>query len=498
MRKKRKSDNSKGSGWAPLWSVLSAVLLLLAFPPFNAWPLLFVAMVPWLASLANQVAQAKSPGRAGFRAGIQFGLIYTAGQIFWLLQFIERWTGNLALSLVPWVIITIIISLYFGLAGWMMVRCWQHRRPWAIPLVWAGVEVFRSFIPVIAFPWGLLATPLWRVPALAQSASLGGIFLVSAWIVGVNVLLASLLVAPKVAPPVRSLVPLMVATFVVPVISIGLFLQPIAGKSKRFVLIQPGVDMAFSDQSTEQTRLRRSITPRLIAAQALVPDLIVLPEAMAEVQKMPPDPPFTVPKSTPILFGGVRGAGPRYQSSFAYDGNKWQFADKTRLVIFGEYVPLRQYLPDSFNLPSGDLIPSRDGIKTYLLGDYTVGPMLCFEGLFPDTGAELVRRGANVLAVMSIDDWFMGTTAIDQLRAGSIWRAIENRTPLVRVGSLGTTMASDARGRVVGELPLQVADALVVSLQVPEKPAGFPWITVFSWLAVSSWLFAIIPGRKKP
>ena len=52
------------------------------------------------------------------------------------------------------------------------------------------MEVFRSYIPGLAFPYGLIANPLWAFPQMIQTAYYGSIFLVGAWVVLINLLLA--------------------------------------------------------------------------------------------------------------------------------------------------------------------------------------------------------------------------------------------------------------------------------------------------------------------
>jgi apolipoprotein N-acyltransferase len=186
-----------------------------------------------------------------------------------------------------------------------------------------------------------------------------------------------------------------------------------------------------------------------------------------------------------------------HQSAFAYDG-KWSYADKTRLVIFGEYVPFREYLPflDSFRLPGGDLTPG-DRVKALSV----VGPILCFEALFPDVALQQQVNGARLLAVMSIDDWYMGTNAPEQLRAASIWRAVECGLPLVRSAGLGFTLACNSRGRVIAEAPLGEQVPLRVELRVPVEGDGFPgrgwvpWTGVLASIVTIAWPWSA-KGRR--
>ncbi|HTQ08475.1 MAG TPA: nitrilase-related carbon-nitrogen hydrolase, partial [Fimbriimonadaceae bacterium] len=160
-------------------------------------------------------------------------------------------------------------------------------------------------------------------------------------------------------------------------------------------------------------------------------------------------------------------------------------ADKTRLVIFGEYVPFRNLWPAGFNLPAGNLTPG-DKTVTLDVGKFKVGEALCFEALFPDVPYRHALQGANVLAVMSIDDWYFGTNAPEQLRDASNWRAIETGLPVVRAASMGYSIIVDQRGRTVADAPLGGLRTVEAAVQVPDRADLFPLLPVFPYLSVLS------------
>ena len=463
---------------ARAWPCLASALLVnLAFAPFNLTFLVFAALVPWLASLRE------STGRQGFRSGWTFGFLMMLGQFAWNFSFVNKWVQNPALSMVPYLSMSAAAAVYFGVVGWQVTLCWRNKMPWAIPLVWAGMEVFRSFIPYLAFPYGLLATPLWPYPWMIQSAYYGSIYLVGAWVALVNVLFTIFLIGGFGWRQTRGYLG---GIILLAAISLVRYNEPLPAERIVVTVGQPGTDLAFGDRDQNAALLAR-VVPEFQAEAALQgSEILVLPEGIAGNQgTFPPQPPFVLEPSPPVLFGGQRGTGPTYQTAFSYDGT-WHYADKTRLVIFGEYVPFREQFPifaQAFQLPGGNLAPGTE-LKSLKVGKRTVGPLICFEGLFSDLAWRQAMNGAELLAVMSVDDWFMGTNAPDQLKAGSVWRAVEAGLPLVRSASRGHSFAVDSQGHIRAEVPIGVTRSFRVELPVA-PPQPFRFFFVFPMSAAS-------------
>lgn len=465
------------------WPIFaSTILFQLAFPPFNLGLLVFVALVPWLLSLRE------SSGREAVRSGWLFGLLFWLVQFHWVQSLTFHWTQDAVLSYVPYLLGPLLAAWYFALFAYLAAKAWQRDAPWLIPIVWAGVEVFRSYVPILAFPWGLAASPLWAYPQLAQLAWFGTVYAVSAWVLMGNLLIARIL---KGDSPLRFRNHLFafVALFVLSFVRLE---APLQGPVKRITIGQLGVDLAFGKPELKDLKVADAVVALYAGAILQKADLLVLPEGLIQAGKsIPPPVTFQVQPSPPVIFGGTRGDGVVYQSAFSYDGN-WRFADKTRLVVFGEYVPFRNVLPflDSFQLPGGDLTPG-EKVTALQVGGIKVGPMLCFEGLFYDVAQSQASEGAQLLVQMCIDDWYMGTPAPDQLKQAAVWRAIETGLPVARSASLGYTLAVDQRGRVVVQAPLRINIPLHAELQIPERADRFAVVGYVPWAFALSLLWPL-------
>jgi apolipoprotein N-acyltransferase len=78
-----------------------------------------------------------------------------------------------------------------------------------------------------------------------------------------------------------------------------------------------------------------------------------------------------------------------------------------------------------------------------------LGILVCFEGIFPEISREYVAKGATVLVNITNDAWFGRSSAPYQHLSMTVFRAVENRVPLVRAANTGITAIIDSRGHIV-------------------------------------------------
>ena len=96
----------------------------------------------------------------------------------------------------------------------------------------------------------------------------------------------------------------------------------------------------------------------------------------------------------------------------------------------------------------------------------TVGPAICYEGLYGDFCGDFVRRGAQFLAIISNDGWWGDTPGYKHLFSISRLRAIEHRRAIARSantgrsgfisarGDVGQTLGWEQRGVITADVPL--------------------------------------------
>ena len=134
-------------------------------------------------------------------------------------------------------------------------------------------------------------------------------------------------------------------------------------------------------------------------------------------------------------------------------GETTQVYRKLHLVPFGEYVPGRNTVPFVARIV-GDQVPAdftagRAPVVFRLTTDeIEVAPLICFEDTLGELTRQFVLRGANLLANVTNDGWFLQTAGSAQHLENAIFRCIENRRPLVRAANTGVTCMVNRYGRV--------------------------------------------------
>lgn len=476
--------------------IASAALLLASLPPLNLGLLSWVALAPMLALLNS-----RDP-KIAKRVGMGFGALIVAVDMFFVIVLLWRWTGNWLIGLIPWLVcIGIGAVIYWGLAA-LIQSCFVTRRWWLVPLVWAGFEAVRAYVPIIAFPWTSLAHGLWVFPAFGQHAALGTIYLVSAWCVIPSLLLCYWLWPKGLAPldvGEDRHMPAGQTLFRWGLVFTGFLLastlrysQPPPGEMRVVTLGQPGIDLAYLRGRERMMAVYESTQEIAGMAMTQRSELLVLPEGMAPGGPLPPRNPLGPLPPVPILIGGSwQDAGKDYQSAFLWDGKTWQVSNKQRLVPYGEYIPFRNVIPTGlFQLGFRDFEPGTP--KTLDWDGTKLGVAICFEGLFADQTQWHANNGAQLLATISMDEWYIQTPAWDQLWQTAIWRSIESGLPLVRAAGYGKTLAIDTRGNVIAQVPTRARAAQRVEIMVPERSDALPYRMAFVWLCWAAMLWAAV------
>jgi apolipoprotein N-acyltransferase len=142
--------------------------------------------------------------------------------------------------------------------------------------------------------------------------------------------------------------------------------------------------------------------------------------------------------------------------------------DKFHLVPFGEYVPLHRFLPFVSKFTPGIVdFSAGPGPRTLRLpGLPPVGPLICYEAIFPGQVVDRSDRPQWLLNITN-DGWYGISAGPYQHFVSARLRAIEEGLPVVRAANTGISGMVDPYGRVLAQTRLGEATALDVELPQP-------------------------------
>jgi apolipoprotein N-acyltransferase len=333
-----------------------------------------------------------------------------------------------------------------------------------LPSAWVTAEAVRSW-ERLGGPWALLGASQWNQPATLASASLGGVWLISFLIVAVNTAIVGVIL-------LRSARMLAVAVAVA-FAAVGpawfwLGPAPAPGSTVRIALVQPGdIEDATARQASGEaltaTLAGRRLDLVVWGESSVGVDLPSHPEELARLaelsRRVGADLLVNVDARTPS--GGI------YKSSVLIgpNGSRGSYS-KTRLVPFGEYVPLRPLFGWATRHTKAAAEDRRrgDGPVVLSTGPLAIGPLISFEATFSDLARREVQLGAELLAYQSSTPTFQGSWAQPQLASMVAVHAVEVGHPAVHAGLSGVSSAFDARGRELGWFPAGDRGVLVVDV----------------------------------
>ena len=439
--------------------VLGALLTILAFPPFGLDLLVFVAPVPWL------LVALRAEPRTGFVYGYLGSLVVYLFGLRWMS--VVSWPGLIASS----VILSFYGGFLFSIIGWIARRT-RWPVAWVAPFVWVVLDGFRSFV-LTGFAWLYLGHALSGRLAWIQIADLFG-----AYGVTFVVVLFGATGVDLVRNNRRLRVCLVTGSVVLFVLVYGVVqlrtTSPLEGP--RIALVQANIaqELKVAGTQPEEILSRHIYWTR----QALIekPDLVVWPETMfpgfygyscvetIQTQEM------VRSAGIPFLIGSnaasLRESDASYQvanSAFFLDaeGEVLGRCDKIHLVPFGEYVPGKGVFPrlEEIVLQTANFVPeisSGEEQVLFELKGIRFGVPICFEVVHPWISRSFVRRGADFLVNLTNEGWFRGSTEYEQLEQVAVFRAVENRVPVVRSGNSGITEIIESTGRIRIENRLEV------------------------------------------
>jgi apolipoprotein N-acyltransferase len=445
--------------------MISGLLLVLSLPKPDLYPLAWVAIIPWLYILGSGVTRKQT-----LLASYAAGLVFFAGAFYWIAQTMVIY-GGLSIPLGVGVagLFVLIHALYFvlfGLGVHVAVRRFGTRGLLFAAPVWVSVELLRTYIIFSGFPWMLSGYALVPYTGILQIVAWTGIYGLSFLATAVNSIIAyGILRRSKLWLGVAATA-ILVATFlpVLPVLDVQPPRDPISVR-----LVQTNIPLDQPWKKPDSDQLLDELG-NLSTGPATRPQLVVWPETPAPFY-LKEDAEFRTRMQSIarklgayFLVGYIDSIGEGATNSAGLldpMGDQVSRYDKMHLVPFGEYVPLKNLLffAESLTRQVGEFIPGSEYTVSTLDG-HRISTAICYESIFPDIVRRFVKRGSELLVVITNDGWFGESSAPYQhLRMGVV-RSVENRRYMVRTANTGISAIIDPYGRIEASTPIGVRTIL--------------------------------------
>ncbi|MFH8613078.1 apolipoprotein N-acyltransferase [Streptomyces sp. NPDC018029] len=507
--------------WRGGLAVTAGALPALAFPAPSLWWFAYVALVPWML-LARSAPTARRAALDGWLGGLGFMVAVH----HWLLPSLHVFT----------VVIAALLGLLWAPWGWL-VRRFLGGVPTSgraaaalvvLPSGWLMVELVRSW-EGLGGPWGLLGSSQWQVTPALRLASVGGVWLISAFVVALNTGVALLVVAAAArrsasgasapgapasyasasyAPAPGSSSSVSPGVPVVPALA-GLLAvvtatcaawawapRPESAGHVRIAVVQPGIIEDGIASADKRLAREEALTRTLVGRD---PDLVVWGESSVGYDLA--DRPDVARRITALSrevgadilvnVDARRSDRPGiFKSSVLVgpDGPTGDRYDKMRLVPFGEYIPARSLLGWATSVGKAAGEDRRRGDRQVVMntgGDtgsgtgtgtdtdtgsggqhLRFGPLVCFESAFPDMSRRLTRDGAQLLLAQSATSSFQSSWAPGQHASLAALRAAETGRPMVHATLTGVSAVHAPDGSRVGS-PLGTSASAAAVYDVP-------------------------------
>ncbi len=481
------------------------ILSAAAFPPVYIVVLLIPAFVGWL-----WLIEGAPNGRRAFILGWWYGLGHFAAGLYWianaLLVFPEQYAW-----LIPFAILGLSggFAIFPGLVAAVvrLVPCGPMARVLVFALAWTASEWARTWV-LTGFPWNLAGTVWAFSDAAVQPAALFGTF-------GLGLVTVFVAALPSILGDgslgVRRAIGLIGGGFAaIAVLWAGGAVRlgdatTAMVPDVRLRLIQPNIPqhLKWRPELRDSNLVKQVVLSREPDPDGRAPTHVIWPETsatffLAEDKERRALLAKAAPADGLVIVGAPRRTPPGqpfevWNSLIAVnpEGRIVGSYDKSHLVPFGEYIPLRSLFASIPKITEGrqDFSPGGGVTTLRLPGLPPVSPLICYEVIFPGAVVETDDRPAWILNLTN-DAWYGRSTGPFQHLMAAKMRAVEEGLPLVRVATTGVSAVFDAVGRRVADIGL--GEAGFVDSDLPVAAAPTPYSRFGNWTVLA--LAAILSG----
>ncbi len=519
-----------------LLSILGGLLLGLSFPfTGGLFPLVFIAIVPLI--IVNAEINKASKGKFLLRLGTNYiyFLIFNVVTTWWIYHASE---GGMYMAVLA---NSILMILPFFLAGFVTKHLGENKGLLALMVFWMCFE-FLHFRWELSWPWLNLGHVFGNSPKLIQWYEYSGVMGGTLWVLVMNVIIYIVLRNVKIkGESLKIQTPNLLfagLALVIPIISSLVIYYGYEEKKDpvNITVVQPNIE-AHTEKFTLPTEFQ--LFKILSAAKEKIADetdLIVCPETAIPYGMTESS--LDSNQSILLLMDFLNDQG---KLSMLIGADTYEFFDskqsvasrpylnqwyenyntalmlqpnvpiakyhKSKLVLGGEKLPFISMFPflEEYSVELGGtsgLLGVGDEPVVFEAKGVVYAPLICYESVYSDYASMFVRKGAQVLCVITNDGWWKDTPGYKQHRMFSQIRAIENRRSVARSANTGISCFIDQRGEIISELGWNEYGALQAEINKNDEITFFTKYGDFigriaCYLSIAMLIYAIVERLKK-
>ncbi len=505
-------------------ALAAGCLMALGWPMHQLTLLVFIAWIPLL--IASE--KTASPVRFFFMAWLSM-LVWNLLTTWWV------WNASPAGAAGAILVNSMLMAL-----PWMAYRfCTKYcgKTPGSISLIvfWLTWEYFH-FNWELSWPWLTLGNALATHPGWVYWYSVTGVAGGSAWIVSINLAAWRALrnsgyhgepffrlktVLHFVPPAMLKITPLLLSLFMRPANNEGI--------SAEVVVLQPNVEAYTEKFNTPPDVLLSRMIALTDTALTPATQLVVWPETalplqawedelsdQTEIQRLKN---WINAKGNLAIVTGV-DSYKRYAIALAPSGfSARKLNDGTVYEAFNSAMFYTREMQDSLQLyhksklvPGVETLPSWLGFMSSLFDSFggisgSLGrsdsavvfranemplrpaPIICYESVYGDYVADYVRRGANLITIITNDGWWGDTPGYKQHMQYGVLRALETHRWVARSANTGISCFITPDGSVLQPQPWNTAAAIRQTVYVSDRQTFY--VRFGDWLSMLSAALAI-------
>ena len=476
---------------------LSGLLISIPINNPDFYYLGFIALIPALWALQRIK-------HSGFIHGWILGLFLIAGTSYWIFIPLDKYGGmNIFINIILLLLFFLVYAFFYGLWGWIFKKINYSNlvHPLILAFTWVGIE-YVKFLFTPAYTFSTIGYSQRNFIEFLQLADVGGVFLISFITIIINAYIYKIINRKKL----RYIIPL-VLIFTLIFISGNIKVNNL--EDEKFRTINTGIIQTniLPENKWRTSDIKKNMQDIVNDIDYLLKnnqvDLIITPESALT---------FDIIRNEyyrKIFFNKINNfdtfiqVGSMamiddykkvYNSTFLIspDNEIINRYDKVNLLPFGEYLPFNNFSKNVFGLDFEEIFsftgyPSWGESITLFETNYGKWKTLICSELIPPIPH---KKDFDFFVNISNEGWFGRESLQEQMWTTAIFRAVENRKPLIKSGNNAYSGVIFPDGTFIRKSPADTEEFLI---KVPIRKENNTFYSNWgNFIAYISLIFIII------